>query len=171
MIESHDDKQQKLLSDILSYVGRTKGLKILPSNDGRIRVQQSIDEKFILLEAKALDDVLLRSDVTGEEFIQVNFKSGKKVLFTDNLIGFKPAAAKGLDAGRIPRVVTTPDVINVFEAIQEALHTSGNESHEISILKKVFEAVLTGGEEVGFDLSVERMWLARIPAAQTKLAS
>lgn len=165
------EKKQQLLTDITGFVKCTKGLQAIPLSDGRLRIQQSIDGKFIIVDTEALDDVLVRSDVAGEEFIQVNFTSGKKVLLTDTLIGFKPAEAKGLDAGRIPRVVTTPDVVNVFEAIQDALHSSGVDTHEMSILKKVFEAVLTGGESVGFDLSTERSWLARIPSSHTNISS
>jgi hypothetical protein len=165
------EKKQQLLTDIAGYVNRTKGLRAIPLSDGRLRIQQNVDSKYIVVDTETLDDVLVRSDVAGEEFIQVNFSGGKKVLLTDSLIGFKPAEAKGIDAGRIPRVVTTPDVVNVFEAIQDALHTNGIDTHEMSILKKVFEAVLTGGESVGFDLTTERSWLARIPSSHGKLSS
>lgn len=165
------EKQRKLLSDIIIYINQARGLTSFQVGVDRIRIQQSIDKKFIFVETASLEDVLFRSDVAGEEFIQVNFTSGKKVLLTDGLIGFKPAQAKGVDASRIPRVVTTPDVVNVFEAIQDALHSTGIESHEMSILKKIFEAVLAGGESVGFDLTNERSWLARIPASQTRASS
>lgn len=167
---SGPDKQQKLLADILRFVGGTSGLRSELTNVS-LSILQSIDGKSISFQLTNLADVLVRSDVAGEEFLQVNFASGAKILLTDTLIGFKPSAPKGLDTSRVPRVVTTPDAVNVFEAIQDALHTSGPNSHEMAILKKIFDAVLTGGEAVGFNLSIERSWLARLPSSATKLSS
>ena len=169
--QAKEVKQLKFVSDVLVYVKRSKGLHAEVSEAGSIRIQQSVDGKSIVIDSMTIDDVILRSDVAGEDFIQVNFSTGNKILLTDALIGFKPANPQGLDASRIPRVVTTPDVVNVFEAIQDSLHVSGPGSHEMSILKKVYEAVLNGGEAVGFDLSVERSWLTRIPNSYTKLSS
>jgi hypothetical protein len=137
-------------------------------SEGRLQIHQSVDGKSIEINAEMIENVLNRSDCEGVDFIQVNFSGGRKVLLTDSLIGFKPLAPQGLDSSRLPRVVTTPDVVNVFEAIQDALHNSAHEPHEIAILKKVFDAVLLGGEAIGFDLSVERSWMARIPIALTK---
>ncbi len=164
-------KQQKFFSDILVFVEQSSGLRGYSVSECKARIHQSADGKSIDIETEQIEDVLFRSDTEGEEFIQVNFVSGHKILLTDTLIGFKPAAPKGLDVSKLPRVVTTPDVVNVFEAIQDALHSAGPDSHELNVLKRVFEAVLTGGEAVGFDLSNERSWLARIPSAFTKIAS
>lgn len=161
----------KHFADIRLFVERAKGLSAQIVGASRLRIEQHVDGKFISVDVLSLDDVLFRSDNEGAEFIQVNFVDGSKILLTDTLIGFKPFTPKGLDSSRLPRVVTTPDVINVFEAIQESLHSSGPNSHELSILKKVFEAVLCGGESIGFDLSLERSWMARIPAAVTNIPS
>ena len=35
-------------------------------------------------------------------------------------MGFKPVEIVGLDMSRIPKVVTTPDLVSVFEAIEDA---------------------------------------------------
>lgn len=165
------NKQQKLFSEILQYVGKTSGLRFLSSGEDRVRIRQMVDGKSIEIRTENLEDVLFRSDVDGEEFLQVNFSSGNKILLTDTLIGFKPVSPKGLDISRLPRVVTTPDVINVFEAIQDSLHTAGPDSHEMTVLRKVFDAVLAGGEAIGFDLATERTWMARIPTSLTRIAS
>ena len=66
----------------------------------------------------------------------MNFQNSYKVLLTDNLIGFKPQETLGLDMTRIPKVVTTPDLFSVYEAIEESLG-SDTQDHEVEILKKV----------------------------------
>lgn len=168
---SSSEKQIAYRQLVLNFVQGSKGLVLESQTEDSLCIVQSVDNKKLSFKTSDIDEVLSRSDVAGDEFIQVNFSSGQKILLTTSLIGFKPATAHGLDASRIPRVVTTPDVVSVFEAIQDALHTQGTETHEMSILRKVYEAVLSGGESVGFDLSVERSWLARIPATRGTLAS
>ena len=164
-------KRQKLFSEIIDFVAKSSGLRATQVTVDRLRVDQALDGKGILISADLLDEVLLRSDAETQEFIQINYSSGQKILLTDKLIGFKPIAQQGLDSSRLPRVVTTPDVVNVFEAIQDAIHGAGAESHELAILKKIFESVLIGGEAVGFDLRQERSWMARIPSSLTRVSS
>jgi len=165
------EEQVKLLGEILGYVAKTKGLRGAWVDQYEARILQTADDKSILINARMLDSVIYRIDSSGADFIQVNFITGKKILLTDALIGFKPTTTKGIDMTRLPRVVTTPDVISVFEAIQEALHISGPNSYELAILKKIFDAVLSGGEAVGFDLSQERSWLSRVPLIGTQATS
>lgn len=165
------DEQLGLLTDILAYVARTSGLRKIEVDKFQVRLSQEMDGKSIVIDARALEDVLFRSDTNGVEFIQVNFSNGNKILLTDTLIGFKPTAPKGVDLMRLPRVVTTPDVMSVFEAIQDALHSTNTGPHEIAILKRIFDAVLAGGEAVGFDLSEERSWLARVPVKVVRACS
>ncbi len=168
---SSTSKQQKLFSEILSFVGRTSGLECRFVTAETAQIHQAMDQKFIELRASSLDDVLFRSDTDGREFIQVNFSTGTKLLLTDSLIGFKPVVSRGFESSRIPRVVTTPDIISIFEAIQDSLHSPSPDEHEIVVLKRVFEAVLSGGEAVGFNLATERSWAKRIPTHFGKLAS
>lgn len=165
------EKQQKLVSDIQAFLSGASGLRGSQVAGERLQILQLIDMKLIVIEARELDDVLFRSDVTGEEFVQVNFISGKKILLTKSLVGFRPTSRKGLESARIPRVVTTPDVVNVFDAIQDAVHNQGPDSHDVITLKKIFEAVLSGGEDAGFDLKAERTWLRRLSNATPKFFS
>jgi hypothetical protein len=165
------DQQQEFMTKIVSFVERAGGLSLVKESGGAIRVVQKIDGKAVCFSPTDLEDVLLRSDTEAKEFIQINFSSGKKILVTRTLIGFKPLALQGLDSGKLPRVVTTPDVMSVFEAIQDALHSDDADEREVAVLKKVFEAVLAGGESVGFDLSLERSWLARIPNTLSRTAA
>jgi hypothetical protein len=164
-------KQQQLLGDILNFVARASGLRASKTSAEDIRLHQLADGKSIVIDAKKLDEVLWRTDTQSAEFVQVNFLNGHKILLTETLVGFKPGTPPGIDHSRLPRVVTTPDVVNVFEAIQDVLHQSGPRSHELSVLKKVFDAVLMGGEDAGFDLAEERTWLARLPTNLAKASS
>ena len=135
-------------------------------------IVQKIDGKRIVIRASELDDVLFRTDTDSQDFIQINFSSGLKILMTESLIGFKPATLSGLDMSKLPKVVTTPDILSVFEAIQEALYFSEkNPQDELQMLKKVFDAVVTGGEAIGFDLAYERSWIGRIPTNTLKASA
>lgn len=164
-------QQQELLAEIVSFVERAAGLSCVKEVGGAVRIVQKADGKSVAFAAIDLEDVLFRSDTEAQEFIQINFSSGKKILVTRTLIGFKPLALQGLDSAKLPRVVTTPDVLSVFEAIQDALHSDDADEREVAVLKKVFEAVLAGGESVGFDLAIERSWLARIPNTLSRTAA
>lgn len=165
------EKQLELLTEIIAFVQTTRGLKSTRSPRGHTRITQSIDGKHFEFATSDLESVLARTDTEGQDFIQINFCNTKKVLMTTTLIGFKPAPLKGLDLTKLPRVVTTPDIESVFEAVQDALDATETDSREIAVLKKVFEAVVAGGESVGFDLSSERAWISRIPALFTKTAA
>lgn len=156
---------------IRKYVARADGLRECDGGSAYIRIHQVIDGKSLNIDAANLEEVLFRSDADGQDFIQVNFRSGAKILITDTLIGFKPTVLNGLDMAKLPRVVTTPDILSVFEAIQEALHSSDPQGTELALLRRVFEAVISGGEFVGFDLNRERAWLRRIPASVVKVTA
>lgn len=163
-------KPPMLLEEVLNFVEKSTGLS---SNltDGRfVAIHQSIDGKVFQFKKADLSEVLSRVDGDGRDFIQVNFSSGTKVLFTDTLVGFKPKETFGLDMGKIPKVVTTPDLLSVFEAIEESV-SSETPDHEIEILRKVFQAILHGGETAGFDLSFERRWLIRLVATKIKASA
>lgn len=165
------EKQLELLNEILAFVNTSRGLQSSSLTDGRTRITQSLDGKHFEFSTADLESVLSRTDTEGHDFLQINFANSKKVLVTATLIGFKPVPLKGLDLTKLPRVVTTPDIESVFEAVQDALHATETDSREVAVLKKVFEAVVAGGESVGFDLSTERSWIARIPAQFTKTAA
>jgi len=155
-------KSSQMLEEILTFVEKSGGLSSNIKESGVIAIQQAIDGKIFRFNSLELIEVLQRVDADGKQFIQVNFQSGNKVLFTDSLVGFKPRETLGLDMTKIPRVVTTPDLVSVFEAIEDSLSSDSTPDHEVDILKKVFMAILHGGEFAGFDLAFERRWLARL---------
>lgn len=166
----NSEKQRQIFAEIVMFIDESSGLTASLISDTRVRVRQELDGKTLELQASDLDTMLLRSDSEGRDFIQVNFLSGQKILFTDRLIGFKPVPSKGVDTEKLPRVVTTPDIVSLFEAIQDALHSVEVEVQQVESLKRLFEAVLRGGEAVGIDLHTERKWLTRIPHHITRVS-
>lgn len=152
-----------VVAEIRRFVDGSEGLRLVESPlTDYITIEQRLDKKRITLNCFDLDEILYREDEIGKGFLQVNFVSGKKILITTTLIGFRPLGLFGLDMERLPKVVTTPDIQSVFEAIQESLQAN-DEQEELDVLRKVYDSVVCGGESVGFDLKEERKTLACIP--------
>ncbi|QDK36849.1 hypothetical protein [Bdellovibrio sp. NC01] len=159
------------LDHILNFVDSSKGLRAKINESGRVQIRQDLDGKLFTFSSQEVSEVLHRADSEGKPFIQVNFKNGSKVLLTETLVGFKPIETLGLDMGRIPKVVTTPDLVSVFEAIEESMGADNGLDTEVEILKKVYLAIISGGEKVGFDLTTERKWLNRLLASKFKASA
>ncbi|MCB0361478.1 MAG: hypothetical protein KDD35_02070 [Bdellovibrionales bacterium] len=147
---------------ILKYIEESAGLLNRASSPTELRIIQKADGKSLRFLAEDIEEVIPRLDTEGNPFLQVNFHSGMKILLTESLVGFKPAISPTLDMGKLPSVVTTPDLLSVVEAIEETLSSGGAQAEELEILRRVFGSVLEGGEAVGFDLTAERVWLTRI---------
>ena len=60
--------------------------------------------------------------------------------------------------------------MSVFEAIEEAV-TSASRPEDADALKKVYQSILLGGEDIGFDLTTERSWLRRLPVISSKASA
>ncbi|WP_413558389.1 hypothetical protein [Bdellovibrio sp. HCB209] len=159
------------LDHILNFVDSSKGLRAKMNETGRVQLRQDLDGKLFTFSSQDVNEVLHRADTEGKAFLQVNFKNGSKILLTETLIGFKPIETLGLDMARIPKVVTTPDLVSVYEAIEESLGADNGNDTEVEILKKVYLAIITGGEKVGFDLTTERKWLNRLLASKFKASA
>lgn len=143
---------------ITDFVAKSSGLRSRQQDTSKLQIQQSTDGKAIAISISELEEVIPRIDADGHVFLQVNFQSGKKILLTQNLIGFKPAPSRGLDLTKLPKVVTTPDLLSVVEAIEDSI-SSPSPTDELDVLKRVFDSVLRGAEAVGFDITPERIWL------------
>jgi hypothetical protein len=154
-------KTQQLLQ-IRSFVEKSAGLTTKQLDDVVVKIFQRTDGKNLSFSVDQLDEVIERVDADGKGFLQVNFVTGKKILLTDNLIGFKPIPALGLDMSKLPKVVTTPDLISVVDAIEDSILSGGESHEEVDVLKKVFDSVLKGAEAIGFDTTAERMWLQNV---------
>ena len=162
--------QHDLLSIIEDFVAKSGGLVIDKDDGGGVAISQKGDSKSIKVKTTELTDVLSRKDAEGKEFVQINFTTGKKILLTDQLIGFKPFPIPDLDVSKLPKVVTTVDLLSVFEAIEDAVSTASR-PEEADTLKRVFNSILLGGEDAGFDLSTERLWLRRLPGVISKASA
>lgn len=155
---SQPTEHQTKTVQIREFVDKSSGLASR-LDDVILEIFQRADGKTMAFDVSELDEVIARVDADGKNFLQVNFLDGKKILLTDNLIGFKPMPSIGLDMSKLPKVVTTPDLISVVDAIEDSMLTGAGSAEETDILKKVFDSVLRGAEAVGFDLTPERVWL------------
>lgn len=144
---------------IKDFISKSSGLRSRESDNEEIQIFQCADGKTIAIQVADLEEVIPRVDSDGHVFLQVNFVTGKKILLTQNLVGFKPAPARGLDLSKLPKVVTTPDLLSVVEALEDSLSATPTQPDEIEVLRKVFDSVLRGAEAVGFDTTSERVWM------------
>lgn len=152
---------------ISNFIQRSPGLDVVLSK-GEINIVQKIDNRSITFAVSKIEEVLSRQDSDGRDFLQVNFLDGKKILITERLVGFKPAETAGLDLRKLPKVVTTPDLVSVVEAIEESVNGHGHRAEEIDVLRRVFDSVLNGAEAVGFQVAAERNWLNFIANTNSK---
>jgi hypothetical protein len=144
---------------IISFVSQAHGLE-MKHDVSKIEILQTIDRKKIAFDFDQIDDVLVRDDAQEKPFLQLNFTTGDKILITDELIGFKPVPFQGFDIHKLPKVVTTSDLVSVFEAAEEAM--SSGKSEEVDVLRQVFNSILMGGEQIGFDLKNEKSWFGSL---------
>ena len=156
---------------IRDFVSKSSGLRSKGAEQDQIHIAQNTDGKAIRFNVADLEEVVPRIDSDGHVFLQVNFLSGKKILLTQNLIGFKPVPSRGLDLSKLPKVVTTPDLLSVVEAIEDTISATPGEAGELEILKRVFDSVLKGAEAVGFDITPERVWLQSLSRNSTKASA
>lgn len=152
-----------MLEEIIRFIGRSSGLRV-KNYLSFIEITQSVDARKLCLDLSDLEAVLPRQDQEGRPFLQINLRQNKKILITDHLIGFKPITTAGLDLKKLPRVVTTPDLLSVLEALEESLSAQDLNTRDADMLKKAYFAIISGAELVGFRMEQERIWLARLVA-------
>lgn len=158
------------IDTLLNFVERSQGLRVIQSQVEEVKIVQAVDDKTFTFLAKDIIEILHRHDSDSRLFLQVNFQNSNKVLLTETLVGFKPQQTLGLDMSKLPKVVTTPDLFSVYEAIEEALG-SDQIDHETEILKKVYLSIIDGGEKVGFDLKKERRWINRLLGSRLRASA
>jgi hypothetical protein len=169
---SSTGSRDELLTEISEFVVQTDGLNIqVNETHMEATIVQELDGKNMTFSTSKVSEILHRKDSDGKDFIQINFESGIKVLLTNTLVGFKPAITPGLDMDRLPKVVTTPDLQSVSDAISEALSSEFSHHQEVEILKRVFEAVIKGGELAGFTLCEEKDWLDRLLSSKIEASA
>ncbi len=154
------DTPKSVIEDFLSS---PKNLSLLAvDEDEKITLLQSHDNKTLSFYESDVDRVLRRKDVGGEVFLQVNFTNGKKILLTDEFIGFSPAVCSNMDIKRLPKVVTTVDLLSVIEALESSLYGTDYYQESLHDVKLFFEAIASGAEAIGFSLTGERLWVAKL---------
>jgi hypothetical protein len=72
---------------------------------------------------------------------------------------------------KVPRGVTTPELVSVFSAIEDGLSSETISEYEIDVLKRVYASIIQGGEAVGFDLAFEKRWLSRLLSTKIKASA
>ncbi len=158
------------LDSILNFIEGSQGLRAVGEDSEELKIIQTVDGKIFSFKVKEISEILHRQDVDSKTFLQINFQNSNKVLITESLVGFKPNQTLGLDMAKLPKVVTTPDLVSVYEAIEDAMG-SDQIDHEIEILKKVYLAIVEGGEKAGFDLKEERRWLNRLLGSRLRASA
>lgn len=150
------------LNLIINFLDQHSSFKYTMS-ENVMTIQQSEDKKTISLKTPDIEKVLSRVDYDGSQFLQINFHGQSKILITKNLVGFKPIENVGFDSQKIPKVVTTVDLVSIVSAIEDLYDAEDNPQTltEIEVLKKVFQSILTGAEAVGFDMRAEKLWFSR----------
>lgn len=126
----------------------------------QITILQKEDKKSLQIFSTSIEELLVRKDQDEKVFLQLNLTTGKKILLTNNWVGFKPMTVQEGMGENVPNVVTTPDLVSVFEAIEESKRLGV--PTEVHMLRGVFLAILAGAEDIGFDMSEERSWLQRL---------
>lgn len=151
------------MNEILNFIENKAHFHFVFAND-TIQLTQTEDQKKIDIVNEQVEKVLTRQDLDGSQFLQVNFISGHKILITQSLIGFKPYEMVGFDSARIPKVVTTVDLISVSKAIEELFDSdeTPNSKAEIEVLKKVYQSIMIGAENIGFKMSTEKRWFSSV---------
>ena len=167
-MDSQQTTEQKrtFCQTTLEYAAKSSGLRAHVVSQDEIRLVQTMDQKALTIDFNHVEEVLTRFDSEQKMFLQINFTSGKKIILTENLIGFKPVASAGLDSSKLPKVVTTSDLMSVFEALEESLIAANEDAREIDTLKQIFSSIVTGAESVGILCPNERDWLRCIPKAR-----
>lgn len=151
------------LQTIEDFIRKNKSFNcVFDSEVGTLKLYQKKDKKAISINRKDIEAVVERKDIQEEPFLQINFKNQKRILLTRKLIGFAPAACKGLDMNKLPRVVTTPDLLSVIEALESALCEEDSYEENFKELKLFFEAISCGAESVGFNVTAERLWVDKL---------
>lgn len=160
------------INDVVNYL-ESQTHFIFNFNEKVLELTQKEDLKKIAIDFEQIEKVLVRQDVDGSKFLQINFAAGTKILITKTLVGFKPNQLIGFDLTRIPRVVTTIDLVSVSKAIEDLFDSeeTAESRAEIEILKKVYQSILYGAEAVGFKMQAEKTWLSAILLNQSAVSA
>ncbi len=152
---------KEIIEHFLSQGGELSLVK--PDDEiGKVTLFQNYDKKDLSFYESEVERVLERKDYNGEAFLQVDFKNGKKILLTNEFVGFSPAACSEIRTKKLPKVVTTADLLSVIEAIESSIYGTDQYQESLHDIKLFFETIASGAESVGFNLAGERLWVDRL---------
>ena len=163
MKKQNVDATSQSMNEILNFLEKKSQYKFNFAED-TLEIKQAEDDKKMQIKKDDIEKVLSRQDLDGSSFLQINFNSGSKILITRSLIGFKPHDMMGFDSARIPRVVTTVDLVSVSKAIEQLFDSdeTPDSRAEIEVLKKVYQSIMIGAENIGFQMNQEKKWFSSI---------
>jgi hypothetical protein len=154
---------------IHEFALKTVGLAPRPITLTLIEIRQMYDQKSVVIDVLHIKEVLERTDNDGKNFLQLNFTDGKKILVTDAFIGFKPVITPDRSSEKLPKVVTTSDLISVIEAIEDVSSgTVKNSKEDLDSFRKIYLSIIEGAEQIGFNCENEKNWFlgaARLKAS------
>lgn len=156
---------KKEIKQVLNaFLSKSKSLSLIEAkkSENEFSILQNNDKKQIFITTESIEKLLERKDQKGEIFLQINFKNGKKIILTEDFIGFAPADCVGLFGKKLPKVVTTADLLNVIDAIEGSVYGTEQYQESLSDVKLFFEAIAAGAESIGFDITGERLWVEKI---------
>jgi hypothetical protein len=156
------------IKKIEEFLNQANGLELVSVTIDCLKIYQKTDGKTLTFCPVNIEEILSRIDSSNQPFLQINFINGKKILLTEKLVGFKPARTLNLDMTKLPKVVTTPDLISVVEAIEDSLSSENTVHEEIQVLEKVYDSVLKGAEDIGFNLTNEKTWVKMLTKDKNK---
>lgn len=164
---------QQHFNEVVNFLDSVDSFDYEIQTNEVFHLKQKEDQKVLTLNFLSIEKILKRQDIDGSEFLQLNFKSGSKILITRTLIGFKPENVFGFDHTKVPRVVTTVDLKSVATAIEELfdMDEHHNTQIELDVLKKVYHSILLGAESVGFKLTAEKNWISRFMLSNSAVAA
>ena len=123
------------------FLSGTRQLSLVEQQDNKkkIVILQNYDQKMLSFPESDIEKVLQRKNSCGEDFLQIDFKNGKKILLTHEFIGFSPAECSDMKAEQLPKVVTTADLLSVIEAMEGSLYGTDQYQESLNDIKLFFE--------------------------------
>ena len=150
-------------SIIEGFLSQNKKLTLIKHPEtNKIILRQDHDKKTLCFYESDIEKIFTRTDYNGENFLQVNFKNSKKILLTDEFVGFPPAVCSGIESKKLPKVVTTADLLSVIEAMESSLYGTDQYQESLHDVRLFFEAIASGAESIGFSLIGERLWVEKL---------
>lgn len=145
---------------ILESYSKNSKISFAERDFGVFECVQHADKKRLSFLKEDLEKIVTRNHKkSNEPFLQLDFKSRPSVLVLKDFIGFRPLSHTLVEAGVLPQVVTTLDLIQVKETLETLLCDEKASSQELSFLRLTYIAILEGAEAVGFELKKEKEWV------------